>query len=156
MTQQVNKKIKLHYTRLRIFLSEPTIIYAIIVFAIIYIAVFVRSKVYHNINNDKIKLNNNNNLNHCIVQNGCNLYLEDIPYFMNKSIIISGMIKNGELTIKPILNQLDEISCIFKNTLFLIYESNSEDNTKFILNQWIHSYDNDHDQERFCNFTRQT
>ena len=64
------------------------------------------------------------------------LYLSDIPYFMNKSIIIAGMVHNVGDRIAPLLESLDEIHCIFKNTVYFIFESNSDDNTAQILDQW--------------------
>lgn len=64
------------------------------------------------------------------------LYLYDVPYFMDKSIIIAGMVHNVEDHIKPLLKSLNEIYCIFNNTIFLIFESNSNDATPQILDQW--------------------
>ena len=64
------------------------------------------------------------------------LYLYDVPYFMDKSIIISGMVHNAGDHIEPLLKSLNEIYCIFNNTIFLIFESNSNDQTPKILKQW--------------------
>eukprot|EP01083_Nonionella_stella_P007139 20630_1 len=64
------------------------------------------------------------------------LYLYDVPWFMNKSIIIAGMVHNVEDRIEPLLQSLNEIYCIFNNTIFFIFESNSNDETPKLLHKW--------------------
>ena len=56
--------------------------------------------------------------------------------FKESSICIVGMIRDSDHTLPALLNQLDNFSCLFKQSAVLIYESNSEDNTPKILNQW--------------------
>lgn len=102
----------------------------------------------------------------CFVQNNCELFLSDIPYFMNDSIIITSLISvddydligDGDHTnserngnIMRMLQQLDEISCIFNNSLFFIYFYNSGSNVMVntdskiykILMKWK-TFTNDH------------
>ena len=65
------------------------------------------------------------------------LYLYDIPYFINKSILIVSMIQNGVTTgFDTNLQALEEISCIFNNTIFFIFESDSWDGTDRVLKLW--------------------
>lgn len=91
-------------------------------------------KVKYFTNTDKIHVFGSHK---CLIQNGCQLYLSDVPYFMNKSLIIAGLAKNVEDHIKNLLFQMDEIACIFQNTVFIIFESNSKDETLNIFNQWL-------------------
>eukprot|EP01084_Bolivina_argentea_P142876 250965_1 len=66
-----------------------------------------------------------------------NLYLYDIPYFINKSIFIVSMIRNGVTTgFDTNLLALEQISCIFNNTIFLIFESDSWDGSDRVLKLW--------------------
>ena len=60
-----------------------------------------------------------------------------LTHYMDKSVIFMGMLHNSESTLPHILNQLNEISCLFKETHFLFFESNSIDNTTQILDQWV-------------------
>lgn len=62
--------------------------------------------------------------------------LSDVPYFINESIFILGMTTNSELTINSVLSNLQQISCVFNNSAFLFYESNSNDRTLQRLNLW--------------------
>ena len=56
--------------------------------------------------------------------------------YFSKSVVFLGMISNAEDTLPHILEQLDAVSCIFRNSLFLFFESNSVDNTTLILESW--------------------
>lgn len=81
------------------------------------------------------------------------LYLYDVPYFMNDSILILSMVKNSsEQGLVPSLHNLDEISCIFRNTVIFIYESNSVDKTPEILRHWSHENTNHNlrNHQHFC------
>lgn len=62
--------------------------------------------------------------------------LSQINYFENSSIVIVGMIRNHDHTIEALLKQLDNLSCLFKTSAVLIYESNSNDNTPKLLKEW--------------------
>ena len=62
--------------------------------------------------------------------------LSEIPYFINDSILIIGMTNNAEKKITSLLTQIDQISCLFNNTVYLFYESNSKDNTLKKLKSW--------------------
>ena len=64
------------------------------------------------------------------------IYLSDINYFENSSIAIVGMIRNHDHTIKALMKQLDNLSCLFNVSAVLIYESNSNDKTPKLLNEW--------------------
>ena len=46
------------------------------------------------------------------------------------------MINNAEHTLPHVLQQLDALSCVFSNTFFLFFESNSVDRTTLILEEW--------------------
>ena len=58
-----------------------------------------------------------------------------VSYF-SKSVVFLGMINNAEHTLPHILQQLDAVSCVFRHSLFLFFESNSEDQTTVILEDW--------------------
>eukprot|EP01083_Nonionella_stella_P247942 859024_1 len=51
-----------------------------------------------------------------------------LSYYFNKSIIFMGMINNAETTLPHLLQQLNELTCLFNNTYFFFFESNSIDN----------------------------
>lgn len=76
----------------------------------------------------------------CIMEANCHLYLSESPQFMKKSIVIIGMVRDAEKDIIATLLQLDQISCIFKSIVFIFYESNSKDNTPYIMEEWTHMY----------------
>merc|ERR1711933_705009 len=50
------------------------------------------------------------------------------------------MVRDSEKDIIATLQQLDEISCIFDKIVFIFYESNSKDNTPYILEDWSAMY----------------
>jgi len=54
----------------------------------------------------------------------------------DKSVIFIGMLRDSQKTLPRILEQLNEITCVFNRTYFLFFESNSVDNTSNILMQW--------------------
>ena len=56
--------------------------------------------------------------------------------FCDKSIAIIGLVHNSASTIQHLLNELDILSCFFLNTVYLFYESNSNDDTLTILQKW--------------------
>ena len=108
-----------------------------------------KSKVNNNINNNIInqsiiKTTKNVSFKHlfntiphkCIMEKDCHLHLSDSPQFMNKTIIIIGMVRDSEKDVIATLQQLDEISCLFNKIVFIFYESNSKDNTPHILKDW--------------------
>ena len=64
---------------------------------------------------------------------------EILSYYFDKSVIFMGMINNAESTLPHILGQLNELTCLFQNTYFLFFESNSIDNTTQILNNWYYN-----------------
>ena len=64
---------------------------------------------------------------------------EILKYYFDKSVIFMGMINNAESTLPHILGQLNELTCLFRNTYFLFFESNSIDNTTKILNNWYNN-----------------
>lgn len=64
------------------------------------------------------------------------LFISDVPYFMNKSVAIVGMIKDAEQTIGNLMKQLDQMSCMFGVSAIMIFESNSKDKTPQILQKW--------------------
>eukprot|EP01083_Nonionella_stella_P021750 60240_1 len=84
--------------------------------------------------------------------NDNHLYLYDVPYFAEDSIFIMSMVTNAsELALSAQLQTLDEISCIFKDTYILIFESNSFDDTPQILRNWTMNRNNDSTQHNsFC------
>merc|ERR1712012_750852 len=47
-----------------------------------------------------------------------------------------GQLNNAEMHLKLILNQLESVACLFKSTSFILFESNSNDKTVDILNNW--------------------
>lgn len=53
-----------------------------------------------------------------------------------KSIIIIGAIRNGEKYINQVFNNMIQIGILFKNYKILIYENDSHDKTKNILNKY--------------------
>ena len=57
-------------------------------------------------------------------------------HYSEQSVIVTGMIHNSALTLPHLLSQLTELSCLFKHTFFLFFESNSDDNTTLILREW--------------------
>ena len=56
--------------------------------------------------------------------------------FCEKSIAIIGLVHNSESTIHHLLHQLQILSCPFKHVVYIFYESNSDDNTSMILQNW--------------------
>lgn len=59
-----------------------------------------------------------------------------MPYYSDKSVIFVGMVSNAQSTIPRILEQLNEVACVFNNSFFLFFESNSRDKTPQILQDW--------------------
>ena len=57
-------------------------------------------------------------------------------YKVNKNVLLLGVIKNGEKTIKKNMDMLLETSKIFDKCKILVYENNSTDNTKQILSEY--------------------
>eukprot|EP01083_Nonionella_stella_P041140 111563_1 len=76
----------------------------------------------------------------CVMEQDCHLYMSDAPQFMNKTMVIVGMVRDSERDIIATLQQLDEIACIFGKIVFIFYESNSKDNTPYILEDWSAMY----------------
>ncbi len=68
--------------------------------------------------------------------NSLHLDNSTIQFYSDKSVIFLGMVHNSAPTLPHILQQLNEISCIFKNTFFVFFESNSVDNTNKLLHDW--------------------
>ena len=71
-----------------------------------------------------------------------NNYSESDGFFLSKNAIIIGTVKDGASTLPPILLELDHFSNYFNDTKFIIFESNSEDNTLEILLEWKGSNEN--------------
>lgn len=55
----------------------------------------------------------------------------------NKNILVCGIIKNGEKTIETNINLSKELGKQFQNYKIVIYENNSSDKTKSILNKYL-------------------
>lgn len=72
----------------------------------------------------------------CVMEQDCHLYISDSPQFMDKTMVVIGMVRDSEKDIIATLQQLDEISCIFDKIVFIFYESNSKDNTPYVLEDW--------------------
>ncbi len=49
------------------------------------------------------------------------LNYSSMPYYTNKSVIFLGMVSNANQTLPHILEQLNEVSCLFNNTFFLFF-----------------------------------
>ena len=71
-----------------------------------------------------------------------NDYSETNRFFLSKNAIIIGTVKDGSSTLPSILLELDHFSNYFNDTKFIIFESNSEDNTLEILLEWKGSNEN--------------
>ena len=84
--------------------------------------------------------------------NDQHLYLYDIPYFIDNTIFIMSMVTNSSgLALSEQLQTLDEISCLFKDTFILIFESNSVDDTPQLLKQWaMNENSNTKNHAQFC------
>ena len=63
-----------------------------------------------------------------------NIY--DMSQLEPYSVVIAGMVKDGEETLPTLLKQLDILACSFDYTHFFVLESNSEDNTRDIIHDW--------------------
>eukprot|EP01084_Bolivina_argentea_P055801 102235_1 len=74
-----------------------------------------------------------------------------LSYYFNKSIIFMGMINNAETTLPHLLQQLNELTCLFNNTYFFFFESNSIDNTTNILNKWYNDSSIIDNNNKYCN-----
>jgi len=61
---------------------------------------------------------------------------QPLSYYFDKSVMFMGMINNAEETLPHVLQQLNELTCLFRDTFFFFFESNSDDNTAAILQQW--------------------
>merc|ERR1719203_956726 len=72
----------------------------------------------------------------CVMESDCHLFLSDSPQFTEKTMVVIGMVRDSEKDIIATLQQLDEISCIFDQIVFIFYESNSKDNTPYVLEDW--------------------
>ena len=87
-----------------------------------------------------VELEDNTNINDKIFDlnyHNKRLTTNEIPYFQDKSIIMVGLIRNGEQNgFNTTLNDMNEIGCIFNNAIFIILESNSNDTTPQMLQQW--------------------
>lgn len=66
--------------------------------------------------------------------------MQNTEYFRSqthqKSVVITGMIKNGEPLLYGLLLQIEKLSCNFAYADIVILESNSIDNTTKLLNVW--------------------
>eukprot|EP00484_Ammonia_sp_Unknown_P012879 CAMPEP_0197069706 /NCGR_PEP_ID=MMETSP1384-20130603/195102_1 /TAXON_ID=29189 /ORGANISM="Ammonia sp." /LENGTH=73 /DNA_ID=CAMNT_0042507849 /DNA_START=16 /DNA_END=234 /DNA_ORIENTATION=- len=69
----------------------------------------------------------------CVMEQHCHLHISDSPQFMDKTMVVIGMVRDSEKDIIATLQQLDEITCIFDKIVFIFYESNSQDNTPHVL-----------------------
>ena len=76
----------------------------------------------------------------CVMESDCHLYLSDSPQFIDKTMVVIGMVRDSEKDIIATLQQLDEISCIFDKIVFIFYESNSKDNTPYVMEDWSEMY----------------
>merc|ERR1719295_842660 len=72
----------------------------------------------------------------CVMEQECHIFISDSPQFMKKSMVVIGMVRDSEKDIIATLQQLDEISCLFDQIVFIFYESNSKDNTPYVLEDW--------------------
>ena len=61
---------------------------------------------------------------------------ESDRFFLSRNAIIIGTVKDGASTLQPILLKMDAIAKHFNSTKFIVFESNSEDNTLEILLEW--------------------
>ena len=66
----------------------------------------------------------------------------DIKFFKNKSIIIGGMVHNAQNIIDKTMKIIERITKMFNNSIVIIFESNSNDNTLKILNKWTNKISN--------------
>jgi len=64
------------------------------------------------------------------------IHFNDVPHFANSSIVIVGMTHNQEKSINTILQQLDNMACLFSHAAILIFESGSTDRTPQLLASW--------------------
>ena len=63
---------------------------------------------------------------------------DQLLYFNQKSIILTGMGRDINSTILSLLTSIEiEFGCVFNRTTIVIFESNSEDNTAEILQRWL-------------------
>lgn len=72
----------------------------------------------------------------CVMEQDCHIFISDSPQFMEKTMVVIGMVRDSEKDIIATLQQLDEISCLFDQIVFIFYESNSKDNTPYVLEDW--------------------
>lgn len=72
----------------------------------------------------------------CVMEQDCHIFISDSPQFMKKSMVVIGMVRDSEKDIIATLQQLDEISCLFDQIVYIFYESNSKDNTPYVLEDW--------------------
>ena len=64
------------------------------------------------------------------------MYVSDNPYYLEKNLVVIGLVCDAEKRIDIILYQLESIACLFNSTTFILFESNSKDNTLLRLQRW--------------------
>jgi len=57
-------------------------------------------------------------------------------FFATKHAIFIGLVKDAAATLPSLLSELDEVSNYFNHSTFIFFESNSEDNTLRVLQDW--------------------
>eukprot|EP00485_Elphidium_margaritaceum_P001561 CAMPEP_0202687632 /NCGR_PEP_ID=MMETSP1385-20130828/3294_1 /ASSEMBLY_ACC=CAM_ASM_000861 /TAXON_ID=933848 /ORGANISM="Elphidium margaritaceum" /LENGTH=762 /DNA_ID=CAMNT_0049342459 /DNA_START=412 /DNA_END=2700 /DNA_ORIENTATION=+ len=64
------------------------------------------------------------------------MYVSDNPYYLDKNLVIVGQLHNAELHLPLVLAQLESVACLFNSTTFILFESNSDDNTPIYLQEF--------------------
>jgi len=61
------------------------------------------------------------------------LFISDAPFYMGDNLVIMGQLKDSEAHLRSVLAQLSSVACLFNSTTFVLFESNSRDNTSAYL-----------------------
>merc|ERR1719204_3040111 len=61
---------------------------------------------------------------------------------MEQNLVIMGQLKDSERHLRSILAQLSSVACLFNSTTFVLFESNSKDNTSLYLDEFARAHSN--------------
>lgn len=88
------------------------------------------------------------------------LYTQGLETIKNKSVIFCGMVRDCGSSVKRIIPSVERLGNQFKDYHIVIFENNSKDNTKQILNNWqsrnkrVTAICNDFDENKYKNIPK--
>lgn len=126
---------------------ETKILFLIFIYFLYYIYCCFLSVVYLDINILNLSLSEQFNLyllNRKIISPIISTkQTEEFTYLRdNINVVIAGLLRNGEDTLSDLLQQVEILACVFHEAHIIIFESNSDDSTPLILQQWIMTTNN--------------